>query len=78
MNQVVTNAAEDENIIPIMKAIDWSKVPNAPVTSDAYGDTYPDSDPYCWWYVLFALANKHFLFRHDNKLTTLFLLSFHK
>ncbi|KAI8594886.1 hypothetical protein EDD21DRAFT_421220, partial [Dissophora ornata] len=48
MNEVVANAATDPNIIPIMKSINWAKVPNAPVTSEAYAATYPASDPYCW------------------------------
>jgi len=50
MNEIVTNAATDPNIIPIMKAINWAKVPSAPVTSQSYADKYPGSDPYCWWY----------------------------
>ncbi|KAG0049266.1 hypothetical protein BGZ83_005907 [Gryganskiella cystojenkinii] len=47
MNTIVTNAATDPNIIPIMKAIDWSKVPKAPVTSA--DSVNPAGDPYCWW-----------------------------
>jgi hypothetical protein len=50
-NQPIANAASDPNIIAVMKTIDWTKVPNAPVTNDTYAATYPTSDPYCWWYV---------------------------
>ncbi|KAF9208797.1 hypothetical protein CPC16_012199 [Podila verticillata] len=49
MNEIVTNAAKDPNIIPIIKSINWDKVPSAPVTSAAYAAKYPASDPYCWW-----------------------------
>ncbi|KAF9991466.1 hypothetical protein BGZ79_004443 [Entomortierella chlamydospora] len=47
MNEVVTNADKDPNIIPIMKKIDWSKIPNAPVTTSS--TVVPKNDPYCWW-----------------------------
>ncbi|KAF9347740.1 hypothetical protein BGX26_000799 [Mortierella sp. AD094] len=49
MNAIVANADVDPNIIPIMESLDWNKIPNATVTSDAYATTYPASDPYCWW-----------------------------
>ncbi|KAG0001211.1 hypothetical protein BGZ80_006221, partial [Entomortierella chlamydospora] len=48
-NKVVTGASSDPNIIPIMNSIDWSKVPNATVTTSTSGSTYPSTDPYCWW-----------------------------
>ncbi|KAF9370609.1 hypothetical protein BGX21_005467, partial [Mortierella sp. AD011] len=48
-NKVVTSASSDPNIIPIMNSIDWSKVPNATVTTSTSGSTYPSTDPYCWW-----------------------------
>ncbi|KAF9351298.1 hypothetical protein BGX26_010659 [Mortierella sp. AD094] len=47
MNEVVTNAASDPNIIPIIKSINWDKVPKAPVTTDS--TPTPAGDPYCWW-----------------------------
>ncbi|KAG0043362.1 hypothetical protein BGZ83_011485 [Gryganskiella cystojenkinii] len=47
--QPVANAANDSNVISVMKTINWSKVPNATVTSPDYGATYPAGDPYCWW-----------------------------
>ncbi|KAG0211277.1 hypothetical protein BGX28_008222 [Mortierella sp. GBA30] len=47
MNQVVANAATDPNIVAVMKTIDWTKVPNAPVTTAT--TTLPAGDPYCWW-----------------------------
>ncbi|KAF9171824.1 hypothetical protein BGX21_001764 [Mortierella sp. AD011] len=49
MNEVVKNAATDPNIVPIMAAIDWTKVPNIPPTNDTIGASYPSSDPNCWW-----------------------------
>ncbi|KAI8598609.1 hypothetical protein EDD21DRAFT_382005 [Dissophora ornata] len=48
-NQPVANAATDVNIVAVMKTIDWTKVPSAPITNDTYAATYPASDPYCWW-----------------------------
>ncbi|CAO3566297.1 unnamed protein product [Mortierella alpina] len=45
-NAIVTNASTDPNIVAAMKTIDWTKVPNAPPTTD--NTTYTD-DPYCWW-----------------------------
>ncbi|KAF8980430.1 hypothetical protein BGZ46_004215 [Entomortierella lignicola] len=47
MNEVVKNAATDPNIVPIIKKIDWTKVPNAPVRTSSSSN--PASDPYCWW-----------------------------
>ncbi|KAF9931010.1 hypothetical protein BGZ75_000634 [Mortierella antarctica] len=47
MNVVVANAATDPNVMAVMKTIDWTKVPNAPPTTDNM--TYPAGDPYCWW-----------------------------
>ncbi|GJJ69133.1 hypothetical protein EMPS_01479 [Entomortierella parvispora] len=48
-NQIVTNATSDPNIIAAMANIDWTKVPDAPVTTTAMLTTYNASDPYCWW-----------------------------
>ncbi|KAF9390073.1 hypothetical protein BGX21_011549 [Mortierella sp. AD011] len=48
-DKIVTNAATDPNIVAVMKTIDWSKVPNATVTTDSSQSTYDQNDPYCWW-----------------------------
>ncbi|KAF9572721.1 hypothetical protein EC968_009536 [Mortierella alpina] len=47
MNVKVANAETDPNIVAVMKTIDWTKVPNATVTT--LNMPYPASDPYCWW-----------------------------
>ncbi|KAF9346691.1 hypothetical protein BGX26_001795 [Mortierella sp. AD094] len=48
MNVVVKNAATDPNIVPVMAAIDWTKVPNYAPTTTASAATYPASDPNSW------------------------------
>ncbi|GJJ73365.1 hypothetical protein EMPS_05723 [Entomortierella parvispora] len=47
MNVPVANASVDPNIIPIMNLIDWTHVPDAPVTTNT--TIVPAGDPYCWW-----------------------------
>ncbi|KAF9953964.1 hypothetical protein BGZ72_005002 [Mortierella alpina] len=47
-NVPVANASTDPAIQAVMKTIDWSKVPKAPVNSLAT-TTVPAGDPYCYW-----------------------------
>ncbi|KAF9388681.1 hypothetical protein CPB97_000626 [Podila verticillata] len=49
MNQVVTNATTDPNIIAVMATIDWTKVPAYTPTTNTTASTYSPTDPNCWW-----------------------------
>ena len=48
-NKIVTGAATDPNIVAAMALIDWTHVPDAPVTTASTMTSYNSSDPYCWW-----------------------------
>lgn len=49
MNEVVTNATVDPNIVAVMATIDWTKVPTFAPTTNTTSATYPATDPNCWW-----------------------------
>ncbi|KAF9372226.1 hypothetical protein CPB97_001378 [Podila verticillata] len=49
MNQVVTNATNDSNIIAVMATINWTNVPDFTPTTNTTESTYSSGDPNCWW-----------------------------